>query len=166
MPNIDWTTTILAGKGPPKFKSVDYINGAYHDIEVITLPEPNGVSIIKFIPDEIVYNDINRVDQIISYGWHVEFRFSYNWISSSNMKTIVKVFSWRPAIQSTKRIICFPHADFTRWGFEGRFEGTLEFNYPRNVYIAHSCDLVFKSTKTIQDIPRRTANLVVYKRTM
>ena len=158
MASIDWSVQTIAGYGPPVFK-----HWFTHIIqESITLPQPAGVTPLKFIPHEIVFRDINQDEKAIHFGWDVEFTFKYTYITSTDMKKLIKVYSWRSNEIDGTRIQCFPHSD-SKFNFFGRFTTQLDFGYPREMYRGHQCQVTFRSTSRIQDIPRITANRILRK---
>lgn len=158
---IDFTSTVIAGTGAPLFRLI-YNGITQHRIQLLV---PHGTSTLKFIPNGIKYNDINNHTRFIHRGFDVEFRMKYVYMNATEMKKLIKVFSWRSFDPNLTMIRCQPHyTDFPRFWFDGQFDGELDFNYVEDKYLAHSVDVVFRSTNRIQDIPRHTANRIINRR--
>lgn len=159
---IDFTSTVIAGYGPPKF--VKIVNGSVE--KSIELSQPDGAHILRFVPKAIEYTDVNNIERNVHLGWNVELEFGYAFLSAANAQKVIEVYSWRLFDPNRLKIQCYPHIDFPNFSFFGRFDGNLDFNYPGDKYIGHAFKLLFRSTEMVQAIPNTTNNIIVHRRTM
>jgi hypothetical protein len=158
--SIDFTATVVGGVLGPRFRY--WYDGIPQDSVDITTPQ--GTSSLIFTPHSIIYDDINWNEREIHRGFKVEFKMNFEYLTAAQMKAIIKVFSWRSYEPNRIRIQCHPHIDLPSFSFDGRFDGDLPFSYPLEKYIGHKCQISFKSTKSISDIPRHTANVIINRR--
>lgn len=158
---IDFTATTIAGIEEPLFRY--WFDGIPQDS--VSFPMPQGTAKLIFTPDEFVWTDVNNDEKVIHRGFKVELVMPFTYLTATQMKHIIKAYSWRSYEPNRIRIQCHPHSDFKTFCFDGRFVGNLPFDYTANKYLGHKCEIVFRSTSNIGAIPRITANKIIHRRT-